>query len=203
MLPERTGQQLKSETKNHEQLLSTAQLEELVLAAQKGEQVAIDAMCTNFKPLVMQEAHRSYVAQALGEEAENTAWVYFLEFIMSYKDNCYQLLPVLIKMKLRFAFMQKIYRKKHVATQFLLDATNEDGRRLYEPSMEDKNIEKILFNVGLTYALKCLTAKQRHIVEATVMGEMSLTDYSQKHGLSYTAAYLLQKRALSILKKAF
>ena len=99
--------------------------------------------------------------------------------------------------------MQKIYRKKHVATQFLLDATNEDGRRLYEPSMEDKNIEKILFNVGLTYALKRLTAKQRHIVEATVMGEMSLTDYSQKHGLSYTAAYLLQKRALSILKKAF
>lgn len=77
MLPERTGQQLKSETKNHEQLPSTAQLEELVLAAQKGEQVAIDAMCTNFKPLVMQEAHRSYVAQALGEEAENTAWVYF------------------------------------------------------------------------------------------------------------------------------
>ena len=190
---------MKSETKNHEQLLPTAQLQELVLAAQKGEQVAIDAMCTNFKPLVMQEAHRSYVAQALGEEAENTAWVYFLEFIMSYKDDCYQLLPGLIKMKLRFAFMQKIYRKKHVATQFLLDATNEDGRRLYEPSMEDKNIEKI----RLTYALKCLTAKQRHIVEATVMGELSLTDYSQKHGLSYTAAYLLQKRALSILKKAF
>ena len=194
---------MNKETKSLNHSLSAARLKELVLAAQKGEQWAIDALCEAFRPLIMQEAHYSYVAQSLGEEAENTAWVYFLEFIMSYKDDCYQLLPGLIKMKLRFAFMQKIYRKKYVATQFLLDATNEDGRRLYEPSMEDKNIEKILFNVGITYALKRLTAKQRHIVEATVMGEMSLTDYSQKHGLSYTAAYLLQKRALSILKKAF
>ena len=182
---------------------SAAELKELTQAAQKGEQWAINDLCKHFKPLIMQEAHCSYVAQALGEEAENTAWVYFLEFIMSYKDDCYQLLPGLIKMKLHFALMEKIYRKKHIATQLLLDAMDEDGRRLYEPSMEDKNIEKILFNVGLTYALKCLTAKQRHIVEATVMGQMSLTDYSQKHGLSYTAAYLLQKRALSILKKAF
>lgn len=194
---------MNKETKSLNHPLSAARLKELVLAAQKGDQWAIDALCEAFRPLIMQEAHYSYVAQALGEEAENTAWVYFLEFIMSYKDDCYQLLPGLIKVKVHFALMEKIYRQKHIATQLLLDATDEDGKRLHEPSSEDHNLEKIHLHAGLKYALGCLTAKQRHIIKATVLGEMSLSAYGQKHNMSYTGAYLLQKRALSILKAAF
>ena len=194
---------MNKETKSLNHSLSAARLKELVLAAQKGEQWAIDALCEAFRPLIMQEAHYSYVAQSLGEEAENTAWVYFLEFIMSYKDDCYQLLPALIKLKLHFALMQKIYRQKHITTQLILDTTDEDGKRLKEPSSEDHNLEKIHLHAGLEYALSRLTAKQRNIIDATVLGEMSLSSYGQKHNMSYTGAYLLQKRALSILKAAF
>lgn len=194
---------MNKETKSLNHSLSAARLKELVLAAQKGEQWAIDALCEAFRPLIMQEAHYSYVAQSLGEEAENTAWVYFLEFIMSYKDDCYQLLPGLIKLKLHFALMQKIYRQKHITTQLILDTTDEDGKRLKEPSSEDHNLEKIHLHAGLEYALSRLTAKQRNIIDATVLGEMSLSSYGQKHNMSYTGAYLLQKRALSILKAAF
>lgn len=194
---------MNKETKSLNHSLSAARLKELVLAAQKGEQWAIDALCEAFRPLIMQEAHYSYVALSLGEEAENTAWVYFLEFIMSYKDDCYQLLPGLIKLKLHFALMQKIYRQKHITTQLILDTTDEDGKRLKEPSSEDHNLEKIHLHAGLEYALSRLTAKQRNIIDATVLGEMSLSAYGQKHNMSYTGAYLLQKRALSILKAAF
>ena len=194
---------MNKETKSLNHSLSAARLKELVLAAQKGEQWAIDALCEAFRPLIMQEAHYSYVAQSLGEEAENTAWVYFLEFIMSYKDDCYQLLPGLIKLKLHFALIQKIYRQKHITTQLILDTTDEDGKRLKEPSSEDHNLEKIHLHAGLEYALSRLTAKQRNIIDATVLGEMSLSSYGQKHNMSYTGAYLLQKRALSILKAAF
>ena len=194
---------MNKETKSLNHSLSAARLKELVLAAQKGEQWAIDALCEAFRPLIIQEAHYSYVAQSLGEEAENTAWVYFLEFIMSYKDDCYQLLPGLIKLKLHFALMQKIYRQKHITTQLILDTTDEDGKRLKEPSSEDHNLEKIHLHAGLEYALSRLTAKQRNIIDATVLGEMSLSSYGQKHNMSYTGAYLLQKRALSILKAAF
>ena len=45
---------------------SAAELKELVLAAQQGQQQAIDKLCGAFKPLIMQEAHHSYVTQALG-----------------------------------------------------------------------------------------------------------------------------------------
>lgn len=179
------------------------ELKALVLGAQQHQQPAIDELCEAFAPLVLQEAHLSYVSQALGEEAENTAWMYFLEFIMSYKDDCYMLLPGLIKVKLRFALMEKIYRSKSINALLILDAANEDGNRLFDPASEDVHLERLHLTAALKDAMHKLSSKQRQVVESTVINNMPLNEYSQKHNISYTAAYLLQKRALAALKAAF
>ena len=184
-------------------LFTENELKEQVLAAQRGEQQAIDALCEAFEPLVMKEAHTSYIVQALGQDAENTAWEYFLEFIMAYKDDTYLLLPGLIKIKLDYALMQKVYRNYNVDALFLLDVTNAKGKRLIEPSSEDNQLEKIHLLAGLQYALSSLSEKQWEIVKDTILHNISLKEYSQKHNISYTAAYLLQKRALAALKAAF
>lgn len=184
-------------------LFTENELKEQVLAAQRGEQQAIDALCEAFEPLVMKEAHTSYIVQALGQDAENTAWEYFLEFIMAYKDDKYLLLPGLIKTKLHYALMQKVYRNYNVDALFLLDVTNAKGKRLIEPSSEDNQLEKIHLLAGLQYALSSLSEKQWEIVKDTILHNISLKEYSQKHNISYTAAYWLQKRALAALKAAF
>lgn len=50
--------------------------------------------------------------------------------------------------------------------------------------------------------IRILSKKQREIIRATVLGNMDLNSYGQKHGISYNAAYKLQKKALSVLKRA-
>ena len=99
--------------------------------------------------------------------------------------------------------MQKVYRNYNVDALFLLDVTNAKGKRLIEPSSEDNQLEKIHLLAGLQYALSSLSEKQWEIVKDTILHNISLKEYSQKHNISYTAAYLLQKRALAALKAAF
>ena len=46
-----------------------------------------------------------------------------------------------------------------------------------------------------------LSSKQREIILQTVVGDLSLREYSEQTEISYTAAFTLRKRALRILKK--
>ena len=64
--------------------LSATELKKLVKGAQRFEQQAIDRLCQLFKPLVLREAYKSYVVGTLGDDAQNTAWEIFLEFIHNY-----------------------------------------------------------------------------------------------------------------------
>lgn len=56
-------------------------MQDLVCRAQNDEQVAIDELCQIFKPLIYSEAKRQTVYNVLGEDAVNTAWTIFLNFI--------------------------------------------------------------------------------------------------------------------------
>lgn len=192
------------ETKRKNYFQSAAQLKELVLAAQKGQQAAIDVLCQAFKPLIMKEAHYSYVAQALGEEAENTAWMLFLEFIMSYKGKKYLVLPGLIKVHLHYSLLHKVYpeEKTEVDACLLLDQTDAEGRPLYDIASEELVDSHLTDHKMLHNLLKNLTAKQRDVIEATILGCQTLEEYSRKRGLSFTTVYLHQQRGLKRLRKA-
>ena len=182
---------------------SAAELKELVLAAQQGQQQAIDKLCGAFKPLIMQEAHHSYVAQALGEEAENTAWMLFLEFIMNYKGKKYLVLPGLVKQYLHYELLHLVYPRTitSVNAALILDETDADGHPLHEIP-RDELIDNQFHDVKyINQLLKHLTAKQREVIEATIIGFQTLEEYSSKKGLSFTTVYLHQQRGLKKLRK--
>ena len=182
---------------------SAAELKELVLAAQLGQQHAIDKLCGAFKPLIMQEAHHSYVAQALGEEAENTAWMLFLEFIMNYKGKKYLVLPGLVKVHLHYSLLHKIYpeQKTEVDAYLLLDQTDTEGRPLFDIASDELVDSRLTDQKMIHNLLKHLTAKQREVIEATILDCQSLDEYSRKKGLSFTTVYLHQQRGLKKLRK--
>lgn len=182
---------------------SAAALKELVLNAQNGQQQAIDQLCAAFKPLIMQEAHYSYIAQALGEEAENTAWMLFLEFIMSYKGKNYLVLPGLIKVHLHYSLLHKVYpdEKNEVDAYLLLDQTDEEGRPLFDIASDELVDSHLIDHNMIHNLLKHLTAKQKEVIEATILGCQTLDEFSRKKGLSFTTVYLHQQRGLKKLRK--
>lgn len=179
-----------------------AELKRLVLAAQAHDQAAIDTLCEAFRPLIMKEAHVSYVQNKLGEDAENTAWEIFLEFIMGYDDHAFGMLPGLVKSHLHYALIHRVYRQKSVLAQLFLDETDEEGNKIFNPPCYDVQTERLELLSELNYVLRILSKKQREIIRATVLGNMDLKAYSQKINLDYSAAFKLRKRALANLKRA-
>ena len=182
---------------------SAAALKALVLAAQNGQQQSIDELCAAFRPLIMQEARYSYVKQALGEEAENTAWMLFLEFIMSYKGKNFLALPGLIKVHLHYSLLHKVYpdEKVEVDAYLWLDQTDEEGRPLFDIASDELVDSQLTDDNMVKNMLKHLTAKQKEVIEATILGCKTLDEYSRIKGLSFTTVYLYQQRGLKRLRK--
>ena len=182
--------------------LSATELKKLVKGAQRFEQQAIDRLCQLFKPLVLREAYKSYIVGTLGDDAQNTAWEIFLEFIHNYHGNKYRLLPGLIQMHLSFKLMHKVYPKRNtnVKAEAILDAVDSNGSKLLDPSDEHACINKFFENKFFEGIYAHLTPKQSDIIDAVYRHNMDLKKYSEEQNISYTAAYQLKNRALDILK---
>ena len=197
MLPERTGQQLK--TTKHFQ--SAAELKELIQAAQRDDAVAIEALCIAFRPLILKEANRSYIIQTLGEDAVNTAWEIFLDYIRGYDKKSYLRLPGLLKAHIYYALLHKCQRKKSVGNTATLDQADEKGKPILEASDSNKLMDDYHLKIHLNDALNKITLKQKDIIEATFLYGYTLDEYAKQNHISLTAAYTLQKRALLALKE--
>ncbi|MGN1398744.1 MAG: hypothetical protein ACI4WG_01935 [Erysipelotrichaceae bacterium] len=174
----------------------------MVQGAQSSDQRAIDRLCQLFKPLILAEAYKSYVVGKLGDDAENTAWEIFLEFIHNYHGNKYRLLPGLIQTNLYYNLMHKVYPKRitTVKAEAILDNVDDNGNKLLDPSDEQACINNFLEDKFFEEIFVHLTQKQKDIIDAVYRHNMNLKDYSDEQNITYTAAYLLEKRALGILK---
>ena len=195
-LLERTGKQLKKV--HHFQ--NAAELKELIQAAQKGDKTAIETLCKAFEPLIMKEAHRSYILQALGEDAVNTAWEIFLNFVQKYDKPSYLKLPGLVKTTLRYELFHRAFRGISVSDCTCLDANEHHGN--IAVSDEHLFVEKIENKSLVNYLLSRLTEKQRKVIEAIFMHNLTLDEYRQQEGISFKVAFLHQQAALKKMHKA-
>ena len=179
---------------------TSAELKSLVQRAQARDQQAIDRLCAAFTPLIYKEARRSYIAAALGDDAVNIAWEIFLEFIYAYNGNKYRLLPGLIQKHLYYELMHKVYRNKPEQAIISLDAAADDEQQL-QIADEKQLLAKLEDKLLLEKLLAALTDKQRLLIEAIFMHGLSLREYAQSQGISFTAAYKMQLKALSRLRE--
>ena len=183
---------------------TATELKNLVKAAQCFDQRAIDRLCEAFRPLIIKEAHRSYVFGNLGNDSENISWELFLEFIQSYQGNSYRLLPGLIQKHLYYNLLHKVYPEKPTSVQaeLVLDETDVDGKRRIDIPYNSKSFDHLESSSYIKAILQVLTEKQRDIILATVIGDQSLDEYRQQYGISFKVAYLRQQTALAKLKAA-
>ncbi len=174
------------------------QLKNLVEAAQKGSREAIDRLCHDFAPLIYKEARRSNVQGALGEDAVNTAWVIFLEFIQRYKGNNYRLLPGLVQKHVHYKLLDRLHQKGCLLDCDALDADDNakaaivDKRDYFAESIERLSMDK---------AVCQLTKKQRELIKAIDYDGIDIKTYSIQHNCSRQNIHQTHKSALNRLKE--
>lgn len=187
----------KEKQKTQHERLSPEELEAAIAAAKEQDADAIQRLCAAFTPLILKEAHYPSVWQALGEDAVNTAWVIFLEFIKKYNGCDYRHLPGLIQCHLRYELLHKISRQSSVHKY---DSLDEEACQ----QVADKHdfILELENSSLLTLALHTLTPRQKQVIEAVHLQGLSLQEYCKSQKMSYKTAYLHHKRALAKLKNA-
>ena len=176
-------------------------LKKLVLAAQAGDSAAIEMLCQLFKPLIKKEAFRSYILQALGEDAENTAWEIFLGIVMHYHKKSFLRFPGFIKTNLRYGLFHKAFRGVSVSDCSSLESEQElkakdlavVDDKLFLESIENKSL--------VEYLLSKLTEKQKKVIEATFLKSVTLDEYRLREGISFKVAYTHQQVALKKMHK--
>ena len=181
--------------------LTSWQLAVLVPQVQKGDHRAINMVYEAFIPLIKNALSELKAFAILGEDAENIAWLKFWEAIMAYKDEDFASLPGLLKGKVRFALLKAMERTLKYRSRLIWDAKDPSGTNHWELGAIDARLEAIHYGAALSQGMGKLSSKQREIILQTVVGDLSLREYSEQTEISYTAAFTLRKRALRILKK--
>lgn len=181
--------------------LTGRQLSVLVPQVKKGDQKSNEVLYEAFTPMIKGLLRDLNAYAVLGEDAENIAWLKFFEAVMAYKDEDYASLPGLLKFKVYFSLLHAMQQMLKKQLLLILDATDASGRHLWEPAVCDTRLEAAHCTVALEQTMRKLSPKQREIVLQTVLGDLSLEEYSKQTGICYSAAYKLQRRALAILKK--
>lgn len=191
------------DTKKHQKhhySFTLTQFKQLIAKAQAGNEAAITTLCKAFTPLIYKEAYRSSIRTSLGEDAVNSAWLIFLEFIRKYNGRDYRHLPGLIHYHLRYELLHKISRYSSIQKYDSIDLITNDGESLQIADTENV-IEQFENRQQLLTALDCLTAKQKSTIIAVHFQGYSLQEYSKLQAVSYKTVYLHYQRALAKLKK--
>ena len=180
--------------------LQPKELQLLIKEAQNFNQSAIDYLCKAFKPLIRAEARRTSVYNALGEDAENTAWLIFLELIQRYKGDNYLQLPGLIRIYLHFGLLHALHQEG-----CLLDCEAIDGSADFADTVADKrdHIEDSNMSMRFREAMGKLTAAQRKVVAAVDLNNISVQTFSAANKCSCQNSYKTRMLALNKLRRYF
>lgn len=170
---------------------------EKLLSAQNNDQQAIDRLCELFRPLILKEAHLPGVRNALGEDAENIAWVIFLEIMHRYKRHSYRYFPGFVKRCLHFRLLDSLHQKGCLYDCIALDGGEEVSDTLAESS---NKIDTSIASLSFAQVFGKLTQAQRKVIEAIDLEDMSVRQYSRLNNCSVQNTYQSRRAALKILK---
>lgn len=171
---------------------------EKLLSAQNNDQQAIDKLCDIFRPLILKESRLPSVRNALGEDAENIAWVIFLEILHRYKRRSYRYFPGFVKTCLHFRLLDSLHQKGSLYDCVALDGSEE----LSDTLSEGKNkIDNSIASLSFAQVFGKLTQAQRNVIQSIDLDDMSVKQYSRLNHCSVQNTYQSRRAALKILKR--
>ena len=161
ILWKRTDDRINTFTKTKK--LSTEELKLLLPEAQAGNELAVQRLCNGFAPLIFKLSYRPTVYKVLGDDAENTAWLWFLEFVNSYHGNKYSRFPGLVRRYLIFKFVRYMQQQGTRWDKEIFSETDDSENPL--SGEEDDNYLRVLNSLALRQEFKRLSPKRQVILQ--------------------------------------
>lgn len=178
--------------------LTSDELRVLIPEAQSGNYEAINRLCEGFSRLIFKISHRDITFRILGEDAENTAWMWFLEFVNNYQGNKFNSFPGLVRKYLIFKFVRLMQQQ---GTQWdkeaKVDTTNPFG------GAEDDNLLNVLNNLALKQEFEQLSPRQKLILNLYYDGQMNQRQIATLCELSVRGVGYQKDLAVKLIRDKF
>ena len=178
--------------------MTSDELRVLIPKAQAGNHEAINRLCEGFSRLIFKVSHRNIIFRILGEDAENTAWMWFLEFVYNYQGDKFRSFPGLVRKYLIFKFVRLMQQQ---GTQWdkeaKVDTTNPFG------GSEDDNLINVLNSLALKQEFEQLSPRQKLILNLYYDGQMNQRQIATLCELSVRGVGYQKDLAVRIIRDRF
>jgi len=176
--------------------LTANTLKAAVKAYQEGNSYAAERLRQAFAPLVYKLSHRHCVYSVLGEDAENTVWMIFYDFLSKYKGNDFKHLPGLIRRFLIFRLLRTMQKE---GKRWDIERCLDEGDTFLETAHQE-DLQDVLNNLALAQEINLLPPTQTQVLKDVYFKKYTQeqvacsTNYSARHIRRY------KRKALNTLR---
>lgn len=180
------------------------ELNELLAKARKGDKKSKEGILNKVRPLIIRKIQRYYNNKNLFEDLIQEGYLVVLECIESYDDSRGVYFLGYLKTMLKFTYLNKHKQRTHLSLN-IPAGEDRDDEWIDLLESHGKNQEDIILEkegVGeLRHALSKLTQRQREIVIAYYIEEISIGDIAKRLGITYRTVVNTKTRALERLRE--
>ena len=178
--------------------MTSDELGVLIPQAHAGNTDAIHRLCEGFSRLIFKVSHRDITFRILGEDAENTAWLWFLEFVNAYQGDKFSSFPGLVRKYLIFKFVRLMQQQGNQwDKETKVDTTNPFG------GAEDDNLLNVLNNLALQQEFEQLSPRQKLILNLYYEGQMNQRQIASLCELSVRGVGYQKDLAVRLIRDKF
>lgn len=181
------------------------ELEQLVVAAQAGDEQAMTAVCARFAGLVKKYAYQPHM-RPLAEDAQAEGWLAVVEAVRSYDPRHKIRFAGYVDSKVRFAVWNLFKRERRRWQNEVTVGQDEEGQDVLAEMAAAIDVAAAATDrVTSTAILSCinqLPVRQREVLQLTLLDDTSLTDAARQLGVTVQAVFNLRQRGLARVKRS-
>ena len=190
-------EKIKTFTQN-QKMLTALDLCELVPAAKAGDSISMALLCEKFSPLVYKLSHRQTLFNVLGEDAENTIWVLFLEALSNFDSTRYDSFPGFVSKHLISRIINILKHNGYRFQSEQLTSLDYECEATQIPSADDLSF--ILNDIALKQELDLLPNHQSYILKQFYCEHKSMEEISIALGMSQRTVRYHRQAGLKSLR---
>ena len=179
-------------------MLTALDLCELVPAAKAGDSISMALLCERFSPLVYKLSHRQTLFNILGEDAENTLWILFLEALNNFDSTRYDRFPGFVRKHLISRIMNILKHNHYRFKSEQLTSLDYECEATQVPSADDLSF--ILNDIAIKQELDLLPNHQSYILKQFYCEHKSMEEISIALGMSQRTVRYHRQAGLKSLR---
>lgn len=175
----------------------------LLALSKEGDTKAKIELLSRLNPLIISSIRHYYYNPHLYEDLLQEGYEIVLRSIEEYDSTKGSYFLGFVKLKLKYHYLNK-HKEKHAIS--LNQIIGNDEMELIELIKDDEPspLDKAIQNEELTklkQAINLLTPRQREVVIAYYIEDMSIGEIGEKLGIAYRTVVNTKARAIDVLKK--